>query len=86
MTMQSHEGLLNIESGDEEQSESPVTPSVHELADLRRARSVNLGKGGHARNFSAGSAKLLDITPRTSVDSKAKSNERRKSSGQLMSF
>ncbi|KAG9251920.1 uncharacterized protein F5Z01DRAFT_626613 [Emericellopsis atlantica] len=86
MTMQSHEGLLNIESGDEAESESPVTPSAHEQADLRRAQSVNLGKGGHARNFSAGSAKLLELTPRTSVDSKAKSNERRRSSGQLMSF
>jgi len=86
MTMQSHEGLLNIESGDEAESESPVTPSAHEQADLRRAQSVNLGKGGHARNFSAGSAKLLELTPRTSVDSKTKSNERRRSSGQLMNF
>lgn len=80
-TMQSHEGLLNIESGDEEgnSSASPTTPSVHEKADLRRARSVNLGKGGHARNFSAGSAKLLDITPRSSVDSKARPVGRRAS-------
>ena len=80
-TMQSHEGLLNIESGDEEEGSngSPATPSVHEQADLRRARSVNLGKGGHARNFSAGSAKLLDITPRSSVDGKARSKDRRSS-------
>lgn len=78
-TMQSHEGLVNIESGDEEESESPVTPSAQETADVRRARSVNLGRGGHVRNFSAGSAKLLDITPRTSVDGKTRSSERRAS-------
>lgn len=75
-TMQSQEGLLNIESGDEEESDSPVTPSAHEKADIQRARSVNLGRG-HVRNFSAGSAKLLDVTPRTSVDSKARSPQRR---------
>lgn len=81
-TMRSHEGLLNIESGDEDGSDdSPITPSAHEKADIQRARSVNLGRG-HVRNFSAGSAKLLDVTPRTSVDSKARSPQRR-SSGTL---
>jgi len=43
-----------------------VSPSS-EIADVHRARSVNLGKG-HVRNFSAGSAKLLEIAPRMSVD------------------
>lgn len=80
-TMQSQEGLLNIESGDEEESDSPVTPSAHEKADIQRARSVNVGRG-HVRNFSAGSAKLLDVTPRSSVDSKARS-PRRRSSGHI---
>ena len=78
-TMQSHKGLLNIESGDEEESESPVTPSARETADVRRARSVNISRGGHVRNFSAGSAKLLDLTPRSSVDMKARNSERRAS-------
>ncbi|KAF4126896.1 hypothetical protein GMORB2_0633 [Geosmithia morbida] len=58
------------EDDDEEDSattESPVTSTAAPV-DIQRARSVNLGKGGHVRNFSAGSAKLLDITPRNSVD------------------
>ncbi|CAK7222469.1 hypothetical protein SBRCBS47491_004875 [Sporothrix bragantina] len=43
-----------------------------EEAGLQRATSVNLGRG-HARHISAGSAKLLEITPspRNSVDAKA---------------
>ncbi|KAL6862906.1 hypothetical protein ACO1O0_003149 [Amphichorda felina] len=81
-TMQSQVGLLNIESGDEEGSDSPVTSSAQETADVRRARSVNIGRGGHVRNFSAGSAKLLDLTPRSSVDMKGKNSERR-ASGRL---
>ncbi|KAG5658332.1 hypothetical protein KAF25_010513 [Fusarium avenaceum] len=75
-TMKSHEGLLEIESEEEESPTSPVSPS-QELANVRSARSVNLGKG-HVRNFSAGSAKLLDITPRASVDATG-SLERRRS-------
>ncbi|KAF4980873.1 hypothetical protein FZEAL_3219 [Fusarium zealandicum] len=75
-TMKSHEGLLELESEDEESESSPISPSS-EAADLHRARSVNLGKG-HVRNFSAGSAKLLDITPRASVDA-SRSSERRRS-------
>lgn len=82
-TMLSQEGLLNIESEgedgqEEEEFESPLTPSAEEKADIRRARSVNLG-GGHVRNFSAGSARLLDLTPRTSVDGKSRGLERRNS-------
>lgn len=79
-TIQSYQGLLNIESGDE--SESPVTPSAQEKADIQRARSVNLGKGGHVRNFSAGSAKLLDLSPRDSADGSVSQTERR-ASGQF---
>ncbi|KAF7559637.1 hypothetical protein G7046_g4512 [Stylonectria norvegica] len=75
-TMKSVEGLLDIESDHENDSESlPVSPS-DEMADLQRAKSVNLGKG-HVRNFSAGSAKLLDITPRASIDNKRRSSDRR---------
>ncbi|KAF4962916.1 hypothetical protein FSARC_9029 [Fusarium sarcochroum] len=75
-TMKSHEGLFEIESEEEESPTSPVSPS-QELANVQSARSVNLGKG-HVRNFSAGSAKLLDITPRGSVDAR-RSSERRRS-------
>ncbi|KAF4995835.1 hypothetical protein FGRMN_4897 [Fusarium graminum] len=77
-TMMSHQGLFEIESEEEESPTSPVSPS-QELANVRSARSVNLGKG-HVRNFSAGSAKLLDITPRPSVDAMG-SSERRRSHG-----
>jgi hypothetical protein len=77
-TMKSHEGLLEIESEEEESPTSPVSPS-QELANVQDARSVNLGRG-HVRNFSAGSAKLLDITPRASVDARG-SSERRGSHG-----
>lgn len=69
-TMHSFHGLLNTADSDNESSpESPISPSVVENATMERAHSVNMGKG-HARNFSAGSAKLLDITPRGSVDGK----------------
>ncbi|RGP58816.1 hypothetical protein FLONG3_11369 [Fusarium longipes] len=74
-TMKSHEGLLEIESDEEESPTSPVSPS-QELANVQDARSVNLGRG-HVRNFSAGSAKLLDITPRGSVDVRGSSERRR---------
>ena len=82
-TMQSHDGLVNIVSEDEEEADtdgsSPITPSAQEKAELQRARSVNLSRH-HVRNFSAGSAKLLDITPRSSVDSKGRTLEKRSSS------
>jgi len=76
-TMKSHEGLLEMESEDEDSQASPISPSSQEDADIQRAKSVSLGKG-HVRNFSAGSAKLLDITPRPSVDAR-RSSERRRS-------
>lgn len=77
-TMKSHEGLLDIESESEGCSDaSPTSPmSMEEMAEIQRARSVNLGRG-HVRNFSAGSAKLLDLTPRASVDDKRRSSDRR---------
>jgi hypothetical protein len=67
-TMQSREGLLQSfddekdvgndnESEDDGDGQSPVEP--------QRARSVRLDKG-HVRNFSAGSAKLLEVSPRPS--------------------
>lgn len=66
-TMRSREGLLqsfddderDLEkySDDEDEGSSPVQP--------QRATSVSLDKR-HVRNFSAGSAKLLEISPRAS--------------------
>jgi hypothetical protein len=65
--MKSREGLLNM-SGEEDDSD---TDEHHdgEKGDpaLQRATSINLGRG-HVRHISAGSAKLLELTPRTSVD------------------
>jgi hypothetical protein len=80
-TIRSREGLLNIDSGDEEEPASPISPisqispSVEEKVDLQRATSVRMTPA-HARNFSAGSAKLLEIHPRASTDGKRRSQER----------
>ncbi|KAM7211898.1 hypothetical protein V8F06_012708 [Rhypophila decipiens] len=46
---------------------SGSTEAGEEGAGIQRATSVNLGKG-HARHISAGSARLLSITPRSSAD------------------
>lgn len=47
-------------------------------AGVQRATSVNLGNRGHVRHISAGSAKLLEISPspRNSVDAKANNRPR----------
>ncbi|KAM0265139.1 hypothetical protein ACHAQJ_000292 [Trichoderma viride] len=79
-TIRSREGLLNIDSGDEEEPGSPISPISQvapsiEKADLQRATSVRMTPS-HARNFSAGSAKLLEIHPRASADAKRRSQER----------
>ncbi|KAI1298932.1 hypothetical protein F5Y03DRAFT_366774 [Xylaria venustula] len=69
-TMRSREGIFQTygddkelgntnESEDDGEGQSPVEP--------QRATSVRLSKG-HFRNFSAGSAKLLEISPRQSGD------------------
>ncbi|KAI0413766.1 hypothetical protein F5X98DRAFT_275139 [Xylaria grammica] len=71
-TMRSREGVLQSfddnkefsnanESEDDGDGQSPVEP--------QRATSVKLNKG-HLRNFSAGSAKLFEIPPRSSGDHK----------------
>ncbi|KAK4175913.1 hypothetical protein QBC36DRAFT_311577 [Triangularia setosa] len=69
--MKSREGFLN-NFGDEAASfhEAEVVGAespVDEGNGLQRATSINLGKG-HVRHISAGSARLLSITPRSSVD------------------
>lgn len=76
--MKSREGLLNIfgeqgeenPAGHEEVGESTDGGSpVDEGAGIQRATSINLGKG-KARHMSAGSVRLLSISPRSSVDAK----------------
>lgn len=74
--MKSREGLLNtVDEGGKSSSEEAETPH------LEHATSVDLGRRGHSRHLSAGSAKLLDITPRGSLDHKGR--QERDSSGPL---
>ena len=75
----SREGLLNdFQADDESMESSPVSPEPdsqvgqaagHERSFIQSATSVDLGKG-HARHISAGSARLLNLPPRTSIDMK----------------
>ena len=70
-TMRSREGLL-VEALDDEkdiESEGTFSEGVSPV-EPQRATSVNLGSKGHVRNFSAGSAKLLDLSPRPSGENK----------------
>lgn len=81
----SREGLLNDfqaaeTSGNSTPSDSPVSPEGgHPFQNtIQRATSVDLGKG-HARHISAGSARLLNLPPRSSTEIKrfsASSGER----------
>ena len=71
----SREGLLNDfqaeESADSSPSpsgESPVSPDTND-PQIERATSVDIGKG-HARHISAGSARLLNLPPRSSQEMK----------------
>ena len=79
----SREGLLNEYQNAEESGESspsgdsPVSPE-NAFPSIQRATSVDVGKG-HARHISAGSARLLNLPPRSSTDIKrlsASSGER----------
>ena len=70
--MKSREGLLNSfgEEGESDSGDSPVDSPIDEDMEgegLQRATSINLSKN-HARHISAGSARLLNLTPRSSVD------------------
>ncbi|MCJ1477648.1 hypothetical protein MMC13_006321 [Lambiella insularis] len=84
MRAKSREGLLD-DFGVDDPPESPGSspsadsPSEHparvrdiqrEGTSLHRATSVDLGKTGHARHISAGSARLLDLPPRSSAEQK----------------
>ncbi|KAI1079160.1 hypothetical protein F5B20DRAFT_181209 [Whalleya microplaca] len=76
-TMRSREGILqSFDDEDEEfEKESEIEEEGHSPVEPQRATSVNLGKG-HLRNFSAGSAKLLEISPRASGENRRSTIER----------
>jgi hypothetical protein len=62
--------LTDMDMLDTAMDESPISPVSDEAIEIQRAHSVDYGRGHkHARQVSAGSAKLLDIPPRSSVDS-----------------
>lgn len=80
--VKSREGILNVfgEEGETAmietvEGDATAESSDHESSDgtaevgMQRATSVNLGHA-HARRISAGSARLLSISPRSSVDAK----------------
>ncbi len=77
----SREGLLNdFQTAEESPESSPSndSPVGPENPFISRATSVDLGKG-HARHISAGSARLLNLPPRSSTELKrlsASSGER----------
>ncbi len=84
--IRSSEGLVNTDEGDSDDvadPDSPTSPTSpisvdlkSEEAGLQRATSINLGQG-HARHISAGSAKLLELSTRNSVDNKGRGFEPR---------
>ena len=70
--VKSREGLLNdFQSADESPESSPTadSPDSPEGLSIQRATSVDFGKG-HARHISAGSARLLNLPPRSSQEIK----------------
>ncbi|KAK4695918.1 hypothetical protein P7C71_g1911, partial [Lecanoromycetidae sp. Uapishka_2] len=74
--VKSREGLLNdFQTADMESAESspsgdsPVSPENATYPTIQRATSVDIGKG-HARHISAGSARLLNLPPRSSGELK----------------
>lgn len=72
----SREGLLNEFEDDATSvitADSPVDKRDSDDPSVQRATSVNLGKQ-HARNISAGSARLLDVKPRASGDARRASS------------
>ena len=63
-------GDVAMDTASMDEETSPVSP-VSQEAEINRATSVNYGREHkHARSISAGSAKLLDIPPRASTDSR----------------
>ncbi|KAI1266042.1 hypothetical protein F5Y18DRAFT_35599 [Xylariaceae sp. FL1019] len=78
-TMKSQEGLLqSFDSDDKELSNSKDSDDDGEgqtPGEPQRATSIHFGKG-HVRNFSAGSAKLLELSPRPSGEQRRGAIER----------
>ncbi|MCJ1293129.1 hypothetical protein MMC34_004682 [Xylographa carneopallida] len=81
MRARSREGLLDDfgiddSSASTPSADSPIDPLSRvrdvqkEGSSIHRATSVDLGKSGHARHISAGSARLLDLPPRSSTEHK----------------
>jgi hypothetical protein len=72
--LKSREGLLDLSNDDDEEAtdEDDAHDDEKEELAVQRATSVNLGKG-HVRHISAGSARLLELTPRSSVDVRRRS-------------
>lgn len=71
--IKSREGLLNDFQAEESaesspSGDSPVSPDLS-YPQIQRATSVDVGKG-HARHISAGSARLLNLPPRSSGEIK----------------
>lgn len=71
--IKSREGLLNDFQAEESaesspSGDSPVSPET-QFPQIQRATSVDVGKG-HARHISAGSARLLNLPPRSSQEIK----------------
>lgn len=72
----SKEGLLNDVQMMDASAEGDVSPREgspveEEAVEIRRATSVDMARGhGHARQISAGSARLLEIRGRASTDSR----------------
>ncbi len=74
--VKSREGLLNSFGEEGEVTLEPASPDDNSDGSyevgIQRATSIDYGKI-HARRISAGSARLLSITPRSSVDAKSAS-------------
>jgi hypothetical protein len=72
----SKEGLLHDVEMLDSSENSPISQRDEESVEIQRAQSIDLGRGmRHARHISAGSAKLLDIPRRSSVESKGLESE-----------
>ncbi|KAI1114419.1 hypothetical protein F5Y14DRAFT_168778 [Nemania sp. NC0429] len=79
-TTQSREGILQSFDDDKEEfgntNESDDDADGQSPGEPRRATSVKLNNKGHSRNFSAGSAKLFEVSPRVSSDHKRSVQDR----------
>lgn len=70
--LKSFDGVLNS-ADSENDSEMDDVVNTENISGLQRATSINLGKD-NAQRISAGSAKILEISPRESADSRRRSS------------